>query len=992
MGFQWLEKVVELDNIAPLLSRERLDGIASTVIEGHAQDKQSRTEWESRQGEYMKLALQVMETKNTPWPNCYSLDTDVLTSTGWQPIGDVNKGDLVYSRNKNGLAGYYTVTDTFYGKADKMVYFKGKSIDLLVTLNHKMLLENKNGEQSFRTAAECLWTKDVGYIPLTSHWLGRKRFTIYDIPAKAYVRFLGWYISEGWAYKPKNKNKQTTGSFGIVQSLSANPDNYKTIQKDIEACGFTYSKHDRGFIIHARSMSDAVKQELRSLGINFQKFIPDYILQLPRDLLNELLDTLILGDGCSREREGKQESSSYYTTSKRLADNVQELIQKIGLRGTVSLRMACAGGVINGRSIQGSLTGYSIQINNKTRIQTQKLDREIVLFDGHVACVETTLHTLYVRRNGKAVWCGNSANVKYPLLTTATMQFGARAYPGIIGSANVAKGKVTGFDPDGEKAKSAQRIGLHMSYQLLDEMDEWEDDMDQLCLSLPIVGCMFKKTYFSPAKNRNVSELVFPQYLVVNYWTRRLSSAPRLTHEIHLQDNDVVERINSGLFTDQDYAKEYPEELIITNEIHGIHSPQGNETSPNLFLEQHLWLDLDDDGYKEPYIVTVGGGSVARIVAGFDLDKVKVKGSKIVSIARTEYFTKYGFVPNPDGSFYDIGFGLLLGPINHTINTTLNQLLDAGTLSNRSAGFLGRGARLKGGEHSFNPFEWKQVLSTGDDLRKSIVPLPVREPSGVLFNLLGLMIESGKELSNTVPMLLGQNPGQNQPATTSMAVIDQGLKVYSSILKRLHRALKSELKKLKRLNGIYLPDKSYFQILDPQLSEGQDPSQIFRRDYQDDVTAVIPYSDPAIVSEVQRMIKAQQLSEMIQQGLIPNRAAAAKIVLEAMDLPNIDELLTPPEPQPDPEQELKRAQADHQAKIDFARLELEHDRLALDKKRVGIQEIKDETVGMLNLAKAEAQEIGTQRDEYKADIESMERERDRELERDKMKAANNGGN
>jgi len=239
------------------------------------------------------------------------------------------------------------------------------------------------------------------------------------------------------------------------------------------------------------------------------------------------------------------------------------------------------------------------------------------------------------------------------------------------------------------------------------------------------VACL-RKVIYHPGKNRNVSELIYPKHLVVNYWTKNLADAPRLTHEIQLQDNDVMERINSGLFIDQDYSLEIPEEETISNDIHGTSQPAEDETTPNSFIEQHLWLDLDDDGYKEPYIVTYGGGKVARIVAGFDLEGVKVKGTKIVRIERIDYFTKYGFVPNPDGSFYDIGFGLLLGPINETINTTLNQLLDAGTMSNRSAGFLGRGARIKGGEHSFNPFEWKQVLSTGDDLRKAIVTLPVR--------------------------------------------------------------------------------------------------------------------------------------------------------------------------------------------------------------------------------------------------------------------------
>ena len=590
---------------------------------------------------------------------------------------------------------------------------------------------------------------------------------------------------------------------------------------------------------------------------------------------------------------------------------------------------------------------------------------------------------LQVMETKNTPWA-NAANVKYPLLTTATMQFGARSYPGLVGSANVAKGRVNGFDPDGEKAKSAQRIGLHMSYQLLEEMEEWEDDMDRLCVSIPIVGCMFKKSYFSPGKNRNVSELIYPRHLVVNYWTKNLADAPRLTHEIHLQDNDITERINAGLFLDQDYEKELPDEEIVSDQVHGTHQPQQDETTPGLFLEQHLWLDLDDDGYKEPYIVTVGGGKVARIVAGFDLDSVKVKGDKVIRVERIDYFTKYGFVPNPDGSFYDIGFGLLLGPINETINTTINQLLDSGTMSTRAAGFLGRGARLKGGEQSFKPFEWKQVLSTGDDLRKAIVPLPVREPSNVLFQLLSLMIESGKELSNTVPMLLGQNPGQNQPATTSMAVIDQGLKVYSSILKRLHRSLKKELIKLKRLNRLYLPPESYFQVLDPALEQGEAPTMVYQRDYQDDLTSVSPYSDPSIVSEVQRMIKAQQISEMLAQGLIPNKAAAAKIVLEAMDIPNLDELLTPQEPQPDPEVELKKAEFEHTKQLDLARLALQRDQHELEKRRLQIQETKDETIGILNLAKAESAEAGTQLTDYKQGVEDIEREQNQEMKQKEL--------
>jgi len=559
----------------------------------------------------------------------------------------------------------------------------------------------------------------------------------------------------------------------------------------------------------------------------------------------------------------------------------------------------------------------------------------------------------------------NAANVKYPLLTTATMQFGARAYPGLIPGPSIIKGRVSGFDPTGQKAKSAERIGKHMSYQLIEEMDEWEEGMDKLCVSIPIVGCMFKKTYFSPSKGKNESELVYPKHLVVNYWTKNLKTAPRITHEVYLSDNDIYERIQSGLFLDEDYVKEHVEGDKTQNQAHGVQEPSNSETMPHLFKEQHTWLDLDEDGYKEPYIVTFGDGKVARIKACFDEKSVIKNGDKVITIERTEYFTKYGFVPSPDGSFYDIGFGLLLGPINDSINTTLNQLHDAGTMATRAGGFLGRGAKIKGGKHAFKPFEWQNLQSTGDDIRKNIFPLPVREPSPVLFSLLGLLIEAGKELSSTVPMLMGQNPGQNQAATTSMAVVEQGLKVYSSIFKRLHRSLKAEAKKLKRLNRIYLPLESYFQVLDAK--EGAE--KIWREDYKDDVTDVQLYSDPNIVSEIQRTIKAQQIGELMQQGAIPNRDAGTKIILEAMDLPNIDELLTPPPPQENPEFELEKMKV--QGELQVKGMLAQGDLALKDAQIANLQ-----TQAMLNMAKAEELQDGIQIKIYQTQLDELKNRRE----------------
>lgn len=567
----------------------------------------------------------------------------------------------------------------------------------------------------------------------------------------------------------------------------------------------------------------------------------------------------------------------------------------------------------------------------------------------------------------------NAANVKYPLLTTATMQFGARAYPGLIPGPQIIKGRVSGFDPTGQKAKSAERIGKHMSYQLIEEMDEWEEGMDKLCVSIPITGCMFKKTYFSPSKQKNVSELVYPKNLVVNYWTQNLKTAPRITHEIHLSDNDIYERIESGLFLDQEYENNRVEPDKTKDAVHGTTAPPDTDFSPNLFKEQHTWLDLDEDGYKEPYIVTFDSHKVARIVACFDENSIKRNGTKLVCIERIEYFTKYGFVPSPDGSFYDIGFGLLLGPINDSINTSLNQLHDAGTMATRAGGFLGRGAKIKGGKHAFKPFEWQNLQSTGDDIRKNIFPLPVREPSSVLFSLLGLLIEAGKELSSTVPMMMGQNPGQNQAATTSMAVVEQGLKVYSSIFKRLHRSLKNETKKLKRLNKIYLPPESYFQVLDPKVDpetgEKKTAEMIWREDYKDDNTDVQLYSDPNIVSEVQRMIKAQQVSELLQQGAIPNRDWGVRLILEAMDLPNVDEALTPPPPHPNPELELEQMKVQADAQYKMGKLQGE---LAV----MDAQVSELQTKAMLNMAKAEAEENGVQIDIYKTQLAELKERRE----------------
>lgn len=527
-----------------------------------------------------------------------------------------------------------------------------------------------------------------------------------------------------------------------------------------------------------------------------------------------------------------------------------------------------------------------------------------------------------VKENKSYPWPG-AANVKFPLLTTAAMQFAARAYPALVPGPNLVAGLVIGRDEGGLKQQSAERVGRHMSYQLLYDMPDWEEEMDKLCLILPIAGCLFKKTYYDHFEGRNCSELVLPTDLVIDYYAKTVESAARKAQYVWRTDNEIKERVAKGLFCDLDYGMAQGEEKpTAKNKIDGVQIPQQDRWTPHKFIECHCYWDLDDDGYEEPYVITVHYETqqVARIVARYDVNSIetvvdpKTGKEKLFRIKPIEYFTKFGFIPNPDGSIYDVGFGLLLGGINEAVNTLTNQLLDAGTLSNLQAGFLGRGIRVRGGNSRFQPGEWKPVDFTGDDIKKHIFPLPTKEPSDVLFKLLETLVTSGKELASVAEIFVGKMPGQNTPATTTMATIEQGLKVFTAIYKRIYRALGKEYQKLFYLNALNLPDeKIYFTINEPEGPEG---ASVEKQDYSIDNISVKPKADPNIVSSAQKVTKVQTIGALLQLGTI-NPKEYTKRFLEASEIENIKPLMSddsgqkPYQPSPPPE--VQKAQMEMQA-------------------------------------------------------------------------------
>lgn len=506
----------------------------------------------------------------------------------------------------------------------------------------------------------------------------------------------------------------------------------------------------------------------------------------------------------------------------------------------------------------------------------------------------------------------NASNIKYPLLPVGCLQFNARMLPEVIKGDKAAKTTVYGKDPEGKLAIIGEVISKHLSYQLLEEIENWAEDVDKLLMILPLFGHIFKKVYYDSLESKPAITLCLPHEIVVNQSVQSLQKASRISHLLQLSANDIFERIEAGLF-----VKEKEKEIIAPQEIDTSNLfPTQIQENPDIatvdyidpyhhYIEQQCYFDLDNDGYKEPYIVTINKEThkVARIVANYDKDSFIVKDGKIIRIKRKSYFTDYRFFPAPDGTYYGIGFGKLLYPLNEAVNTLFNQLIDAGTLSNRGGGFINDKLGWAAGSLTFQLGEFKKVsVPMGTNLAQSIFPVPVKDPSAVLFQLLGMLMEASKEVSNVSDVLQGQQPAQNVPATTVLALIEQGQKVYSAIQKRIYISMKKELRLLAELNKSHQNDPEYFGaaiklgIIDPTF-------------YELENVAIFPVVDPAMSSQTMRLAKAQSLMETKDEPEV-NKWEILREYFEAIGVENILAILPEPKPpQPSAEEEKIMAEA-----------------------------------------------------------------------------------
>lgn len=545
----------------------------------------------------------------------------------------------------------------------------------------------------------------------------------------------------------------------------------------------------------------------------------------------------------------------------------------------------------------------------------------------------------------------NASNIKFPLVTIAALQFHSRAYPALIPNEKLVRIDheiTTNLDPQvqSQNISRNERVERHMSYQLLKEDENWESEMDKVLITVPIVGCAFKKTYWDFNEDHPVSENVLAKDFVVSYWTKNLKDCNRQSHVLYLSQNDVISRQRRGIWCED--FKLMPQQTVVEGNLQqaqdlaqGVHQPQSDPGTPYEFIEQHRWEDLDGDGFKEPYIITVHKDSqkVVRIVANYFESSIKRNAAgEILNIKPESYFTKYSFIPSPDGGFYDIGFGILLGPLNESINTIINQLVDAGTMANTAGGFLSRGIKIRGGNYNFAPMEWKHVDSTGEDLAKGIYPLPVREPSQVLFTLLTTLVNYGERIVGSTDIMVGENVGQNTPAETSRTMAEQGMKVFAGIFKRIYRSLNEELRKVYRLNQLYLPEEYKFA-----------GNAVLASDYNAAATDLRPCADPYVVSDVQRVMQAEALKQTALTTPGFNVYSVMKRYLEALKIPNIEEVL------PDPKGP-NAIQSGPDVKVQVEQIKAQERKLSLETKfKLGVMKLQQEAeVNRAKILKMEA--------------------------------------
>ena len=479
-----------------------------------------------------------------------------------------------------------------------------------------------------------------------------------------------------------------------------------------------------------------------------------------------------------------------------------------------------------------------------------------------------------------------AATAVHPLLIESAVKFQSRASQELFPSSGPVKTQVLG-DATVERQRQANRVRNFMNYQLTDQMPEYFDEFERMLFHLPLIGSSFKKIYFDASVSRPVSEFVPIDQFYVSYYATDLRRADRYTHVLYRSPVELARQIAAGMYVDEGLPEAYhPEQSALTEKMDTVLglSPSSDRDPQYVLLEQHCYLEIEDYETACPYIVTIEETTrrVLSIRRNWNEDD-KNKEKKM-------FFTHYRFVPG--FGFYGLGLIHFLGNLTMSATAAMRSLIDAGQFANLPGGFKAKGVRIVGDNDPIAPGEFKEVEATGMDLSKSIVPLPYKEPSGTLFQMLSYVTGAGQKFADTTEQVIteGSNYG---PVGTTMALLEASSKFFSAVHKRLHKSQKDEFGILARINHESLPQEYPYDV--PGESEN-----IFRRDFDGRID-VLPVSDPNIPSSAHRLMMSQmamQLAQSSPPGMF-NMEELNRTLLNAANIPNLDKIL-PDKPQPQP--------------------------------------------------------------------------------------------
>ena len=496
-----------------------------------------------------------------------------------------------------------------------------------------------------------------------------------------------------------------------------------------------------------------------------------------------------------------------------------------------------------------------------------------------------------------------ASGVTHPLLAESVTQFQASAYKELLPSDGPVRTSIVGLRTPATEQQS-QRGKEYMNYLLMEKMEDYTTDMDQMLFYLPLSGSTFKKIYYDEFLQRPCSKFIPAEDLVVPYYASDLKDAGRITHVIKMTENDINKKMAAGFYRDIDLPKPQQKKDEVQDAINKLDGMK-DTFSDYIYniLEMHVDLNLDDyenfdnkikKGIKIPYIVTIdeGSGEILSIYRNYRPDDA--------NYTRIEYFVHFKFLPGL--GFYGFGLIHMIGGLSRAATIALRQLIDAGTLKNLPAGFKSRGLRVRDDDQPIQPGEFRDVDAPGGNIRDQFFQLPFTEPSPTLFQLLGFVVQAGTKFAQITDLSTG-NDTQNRAVGTTIALMERGSRVMTGVHKRCYYAMRLEFKILARLCGEYLPPEYPYDVYGANR-------MIKQLDFDNRVD-ILPVADPNIMSMAQRVTLAQTQLQIAQSNpQLHNIHEAYKRVYEALGTKQIDNLMkpAPKPPQPlDPAKENARA-------------------------------------------------------------------------------------